>query len=123
VGQDFLDEPAGASLRRCDASLVRRSLFNAAVRRLDEWLESLHIYPRSVGEFDDSALMKAFGQGGAGIFIAPTAIANELVQQYGVEVVGSTDAVVEPFYAISTQRIISNPAVAAINATAKAWLK
>lgn len=105
------------------APLLLPSEINMVQARLLQWLESLHIYPRMVGEFDDSALMKAFGQGGAGIFIAPTAIARELVEQYGVEVVGSTDEVVEQFYAISTQRKISNPAVAAITATAKAWLK
>jgi DNA-binding transcriptional LysR family regulator len=104
---------AGATLRWCDTrSSMQR--FDAST---NGWKACIFIRAAS------ASLMTAFGQGGAGIFIAPTAIANELVQQYGVEVVGSTDAVVESFYAISTQRIISNPAVAAINATAKAWLK
>jgi LysR family transcriptional activator of nhaA len=46
--------------------------------KLLEWLDSLHIYPRIVGEFDDSALMKVFGQAGKGIFIIPTSIAGEV---------------------------------------------
>ena len=67
--------------------------------------------------------MKSFGQAGAGVFIAPTAIVEEVAQQYGVQILGSTIKVKEQFYAISTERRISNPAVAAITETARAWLK
>ena len=90
--------------------------------RLQQWLDGLHIYPRIVGEFDDSALMKAFGQTGAGIFIAPTPIAAEIEKQYGVIAIGKTDEVREQFYAISVERKISHPAVAAITETAREWL-
>ena len=95
---------------------------NAARNHLIQWLDEIHIYPRIVGEFDDSALMKAFGQGGVGVFPAPTAIANEVVTQYGVRIIGKTDKVKEQFYAISVERKISHPAIAAINETARAWL-
>lgn len=91
-------------------------------RRLLKWFAALHIHPRIVGEFDDSALMKAFGQAGAGIFIAPTPIASEVKKQYGVVVIGHTDEVREQFYAISVERKISHPAVAAITETAREWL-
>ena len=72
-----------------------------------------------MGEFDDSALMEAFGQSGIGIFIAPTAIADEVRRQYGVEVIGRTDEVSERFYAISVERRLSHPAVAAVTAAAR----
>ena len=75
-----------------------------------------------MGEFDDSALMKAFGQAGAGVFIAPTPIASEVEKQYGVISIGKTDDVREQFYAISVERKISHPAVAAITETAREWL-
>jgi LysR family transcriptional activator of nhaA len=91
--------------------------------RLLRWFDDLRIHPRVVGEFDDSALMKAFGQAGAGIFVVPTAIAEEVARQLGVRIVGSTDAVREHFYAISVERKISHPAVAAITETAREWLK
>ena len=52
--------------------------------RLLSWMEGQRIYPDIVGEFDDSALMKVFGQEGAGLFIAPTAIAAEVERHYGV---------------------------------------
>jgi LysR family transcriptional activator of nhaA len=41
--------------------------------------------------------MKAFGQAGAGIFISPMAIATENMEQYGVELIGSTDDVASIF--------------------------
>lgn len=90
--------------------------------RLTEWLDSQHIYPRIVGEFDDSALMKAFGRTGAGIFIAPSPIAEEVKKQYDVEIIGETSKIREQFYAISVERKISHPAVAAITETAREWL-
>jgi len=89
---------------------------------LIEWLDNQHIYPRIVGEFDDSALMKTFGQTGTGVFIAPTPIAEEVKKQYGVVIIGETNEVREQFYAISVERKISHPAVAAITETAREWL-
>ena len=90
--------------------------------RLIEWLDGQHIYPHITGEFDDSALMKAFGQTGTGVFIAPTPIAEEVKKQYGVTILGQTDEIREQFYAISVERKISHPAVAAITETAREWL-
>jgi LysR family transcriptional activator of nhaA len=66
--------------------------------------------------------MKAFGQAGAGVFIAPTAIAAEVAKQYSVISIGQTDQVIEQFYAISVERKITHPAVAAITETAREWL-
>ena len=40
-------------------------------------------HPRIVGEFDDSALMKAFGKAGTGAFPAPSAIESEVTRRYG----------------------------------------
>ncbi|WP_455209582.1 transcriptional activator NhaR [Kaarinaea lacus] len=105
------------------APLLMPSEINMVQPRLLNWLDGLRIYPRIVGEFDDSALMKAFGQAGAGIFIAPSAIAEEVAKQYGVLIVGQTQEVREQFYAISVERRISHPAVAAITETARAWLE
>ncbi len=116
-----LQQPFPQSLN--GAPLLLPSEINQMQGRLLYWLDSLHIHPRIIGEFDDSALMKAFGQAGAGIFITPTAIAAENMSQYGVELIGSTDDVREHFYAISVERKISHPAVAAITETARGWLQ
>jgi LysR family transcriptional activator of nhaA len=104
------------------APLLIPSEINMVQSRLLQWLEGLHIHPRIVGEFDDSALMKAFGQAGKGVFIAPSAIAEEVVKQYRVRIIGSTEAVREQFYAINTERRIAHPAVAAIIKVAREWL-
>lgn len=112
---DFPDNLMGAPmLLPGESTLVRN--------RLMQWLDKLHIRPHIVGEFDDSALMKAFGQAGSGIFIAPTPIADEVVSQYGVEIIGQTEAVREEFYAISVERRITHPAVTAITQMAREWL-
>ena len=86
-----------------------------AVRRdLEQWFFAEDIRPRIVGEFEDTALMKVFGQDGVGLFPAPTVIENEVCRQYKVRVVGRIDAVRERYYAISVERRLKHPAVLAI---------
>lgn len=86
---------------------------------LDLWLKSLDITPVIVGEFNDAALLKAFGQRGDGIFMAPTVIEDEIQRQYQVSVVGRTEEVMYRFYAISIEKILTHPAVLAISTTAR----
>lgn len=93
-----------------------------ARNQLIQWLDKQHIYPYIVGEFDDSALMKAFGRTGTGIFTAPTPIAEEVEKQYDVTAIGQTNEIQEQFYAISVERKISHPAITAITETAREWL-
>ena len=91
----------------------------AAIRTaLMRWFDVRQIRPHIVGEFDDSALMQAFGQAGIGIFIAPSVIADEVQREHGVTIIGRTDEVTEQFYAISMERRLTHPAVIAINDTA-----
>lgn len=94
-----------------------------AVRpRLLHWLD-LHVrQPRIVGEFDDSAMMQAFGRSGAGLFFAPEAIAADICAQYGVAVLGTVASLREQVYAITTERRISHPASAAICQAARQTL-
>ena len=81
---------------------------------IDLWMEKHRIHPRIIAEFDDSALMKAFGQAGAGIFIAPAAIEAEVERQYQVTAIGRTDEVKEYFYAITVERRVLHPVVSAV---------
>jgi len=104
------------------APLLLPSEINLLQPRLLNWFDKLHIHPRVVGEFDDSALMKVFGQAGSGVFVSPTPIADEVARQYGVRIIGKTEDVREQFYAISVERKVSHPAVIAITETARAWL-
>lgn len=90
--------------------------------RLMRWLAARDLRPRIAGEFDDSALMTAFGQGGSGIFPAPALIADEICRDGGVVLVGHADTVLERFYAISLERQPSHPATLAILQAASAGL-
>ncbi len=87
--------------------------------RLLQWLEKTGLHPRIVGEFDDSAMIKAFGQAGAGVFFAPTVIAEQVARQYGVVELGQVATLVEQVYAITTERRMSHPATVAISQTAR----
>ncbi len=91
-------------------------------RSLDQWFGERDIHPRVVGEFDDSALLKAFGQAGAGVFAVPVAVEREVRRQYDVVHVGKVDGMTERFYAISSERKIKTPAVVAICRSARSEL-
>ena len=95
----------------------------ASVRRqLDPWLVRHRLRPRIVGEFDDTALMNAFGREGRGVFMGPTVLEAQIAAQYRVGVLGRSDELVEEFFAISVERRISHPSVAAITHAARAKL-
>ena len=91
----------------------------AVHERVYQWLEKSGLHPRIVGEFDDSAMIKAFGQSGAGIFLAPTVIAAQVCAQYGVVAVGEVDVLAEQVFAITTERRLSHPATVAISRWAR----
>ena len=105
-----------------DAPMLLPSPSSALRRRLDDWFEAQAIFPRIVGEFDDSALLKAFGEAGMGVFAGPTAIAEEICRMYRMSVIGETDEIKERFYAISPERRLKHTAVVTITDTARADL-
>ena len=102
----------GAPMLIPGASATTRAQFEA-------WLTRHQLHPRVVGEFDDGALMKAFGREGRGVFMAPSVVDDETIAQYGVELLGRSDEMVEDFYAISVERRIKHPCVAAITQSAR----
>jgi LysR family transcriptional activator of nhaA len=96
---------------------------NAALRRsLDQWLDEIGVRPVIRGEFSDSALLKAFGGRGEGLFLAPTAVEEDVRRMYGVEVVGREERLRERVYAISMEKRLAHPAVVAITQAARASL-
>jgi len=96
---------------------------NTALRRaLERWFEAEDLHPLVAGEFEDSALLKAFGESGHAVFPAPTAIEREVCRHYRVAVVGRTPSVLERYYAISAERRLKHPGVLAITATARTEL-
>lgn len=105
-----------------DAPLLLPSKHSALRRRLDDWFEDRELSPRIAGEFDDSALLKAFGEAGAGVFAAPTVIEDEICRMYRMSVIGQTDEIKERFYAISPERRLKHPSVVMITDTARSKL-
>ena len=86
----------------------------AASGGLERWLDHHDLHPEVVGEFADSAVLKVFGQHGAGVFAVPTVVEAEVRRQYKGRKVAELEAVKERFYAISVERKVRHPAVAAI---------
>lgn len=105
-GQPFLLPTRGTMLRQ----------------QLDQWFEDRGIHPVIAGEFDDSALLKVFGQAGMGILAVPSVSEYEVRNQYHLHVAGKVEGIVERFYAISPERKVKHPAVAAICNTARSDL-
>jgi LysR family transcriptional activator of nhaA len=91
-------------------------------RGLEQWFASCDIRPHVVAEFDDSALIKVFGQTGRGLFAGPDAIEQEICRQYGVRRLGRIGEVRERFYAISAERRLKHPCVVALTETARGTL-
>lgn len=106
--------------RSLDGAPMLMPTGTSALRRsLDLWFDQQDLHPVVVAEFEDRALMKAFGEAAAGIFTSPTAVEEDVLAKYGVKVIGRTGEVTERFYAISAERRIKHPAVAAITENAR----
>jgi LysR family transcriptional activator of nhaA len=91
-----------------------------AVRQLfDKWCHDANIYPIIRGQYDDSALMKSFGKAGFGIFFMPSIIEEEVKNSLDLTVIGRLPDIKQKFYAISAERKVTHPAVAAICSTAR----
>jgi LysR family transcriptional activator of nhaA len=125
-GVSFLAAPAlAASLRGTFPESLRATPFvmptSATVlrRSLELWLDERDLRVHVVAEIEDSALLKAFGAGGMGVFAVPTIIEHEAVAGYSVTVVGRTRDIAERFFAISPERRLKHPAVVAICSAAQ----
>jgi LysR family transcriptional activator of nhaA len=87
---------------------------NTAMRSsLEFWLESQGVRPVIAGEFEDYALLRAFGQAGRGVFPIPSVFERQLRRE-SLQVIGRTPEVRNRFYAISIERKLKHPAVIAI---------
>lgn len=96
---------------------------NTVVRRsLDQFFAAHDIRPRIVGEIEDGALLKSFGEAGIGLFPAASVIERDVCRQFGVQVVGRLEQVRERFYAISVEKKLKHPAVVAISENARQQL-
>jgi LysR family transcriptional activator of nhaA len=85
---------------------------HTAVRvQLDHWFEQHGIRPRIVGEFEDSALLKTFGESGMGVFPAAEWVHDELLAHCDLQRLGPCEGVKENFFAIGTEKKVQHPLV------------
>ena len=127
-GTTFVATPALAKNLKNDfpQSLHRAPMLlpgeNTAIRRnLDSWFDSKEVRPVIVGEFQDHALLRAFGQAGTGVFPIPSVFEKQL-RQDSLQRIGRTEDVRSRFYAISVERKLKHPAIVAICDTARRQL-
>jgi LysR family transcriptional activator of nhaA len=93
---------------------------DTAIRRmLDQWCEAQEIRPRVVGEFEDDALLRAFGQRGTGVMAVASVLEGSFKRQYGFARIGVVPTIRNRFYAVSIERKVRHPAVLAICETAR----
>ena len=124
-GLTFFAAPALAHLRKgfprsLDGQPILLPAEGTATRRaLDAWLAGHGLHPRVAGEFDDGALLKAFGERGLGAFAVPQVIEAEVRRTHGVVPLGRVDSVRTRFYAITVERRLRHPAVAALAEAAR----
>ncbi len=93
---------------------------NTSLRRLlEQWFDDNGIHPIIAHEFEDSAVLKVFGQEGHGLLVTPTAIEDDVCRQYSLKIVGHLPEIVERFYAISIEKRLKHPAVIKISNSAR----
>jgi len=118
--QQNLTKPFPACLH--NAPLLLPSEGAAVRKQLMQWFAEQGVRPVITGEFDDSALLQAFGQAGSGIFIAPTALQSMIESEGKAQAIGQAARIKEHYFAISIERRITHPAVKAITEHAQGWL-
>ncbi|MBY6018890.1 transcriptional activator NhaR [Ferrimonas balearica] len=74
------------------------------------WFDEIGLEPRITGEFDDSAMMKAFGHYTDSVFVIPSLYRDEMLAQ-GFHLIGETEEVQEEYYVMFAERMIQHPAV------------
>jgi LysR family transcriptional activator of nhaA len=125
-GVVFLAAPGLARLRKgfpgslAGAPVLLPASGTALRQSLESWFESRGVRPEVAGEFDDGALLKAFGARGMGVFAAPAIVEKEVCAQYGVAPVGRAEELRERFYALTVERRLRHPAAVAIAEAARA---
>jgi LysR family transcriptional activator of nhaA len=105
-----------------EAPILMPSKYSRSRKEVEVWIKKNKISPRIVGEFDDSALMKVFGEFDNGYFFSPSVLKDDIEYQYKVKHIGCLNQVKESYYAISAERKMTHPAVVIINSQAKKLL-
>lgn len=86
---------------------------------MESWFAARKIRPVVHGEFEDTALLKVFGSEGDGFLALPSVAVDEIVRSHGVEVIGHAPDCRESFFALTAQRKLEHPSVAALTRAAR----
>ena len=93
---------------------------DTAIRRaLDQWLDRQNVRPLLLGEFEDYAMLREFAREGHGFAPVPSVLETSFRRQHGFVRIGLAKGVKAEFYAISAERKIKHPAVAAMTDSAR----
>ncbi|MBB1408831.1 MAG: LysR family transcriptional activator of nhaA [Pseudoalteromonas rhizosphaerae] len=77
-------------------------------RAIHYWLQEQGIEVSIAGHVDDSALMKALGEQGFGVFPAPILVRAEVERHYDVSYIGTINNVYQHYYAFTPDRLIKD---------------
>ncbi|MGI2257802.1 transcriptional activator NhaR [Shewanella sp. GXUN23E] len=79
-------------------------------QQLYRWFDDNGLQVNILGEFDDSAMMKAFGFFKQGIFVAPSIYKQDIFQQ-NIALIGETSEVRQEYHVMFAERMIQHPAL------------
>ena len=80
------------------------------------WFDDNGLKVNITGEFDDSAMMKAFGFLQKGIFIAPSIYKQELID-HNIMMIGEITEIQQEYHVMFAERMIQHPALKRLLAT------
>ena len=103
---DTLKESYPQSL--ADVPVILPAKSSPMTSAIKYWLEEQAIEISIAGHVDDSALMKALGQQGFGLFAAPLLVKEEIEKHYDVRAIGVIDNVYQHYYAFTPDRLIKD---------------
>ena len=93
---------------------------DTAIRRaLDQWLDRQGVRPLMLGEFEDYAMLREFARAGHGFAPVPAVLEAQFRREQGFARIGMARGVHAEFFAISSERKIKHPAVAAMTDSAR----
>lgn len=103
-----IDAPFPACLEQ--EKLLIPSIHTSLGQQLHRWFREKRLDVNILGEFDDAAMMKAFGLFKQGIFVAPSIYRHDILAQ-GMVLLGETDDITEEYHVMFAERLIQHPGV------------
>jgi LysR family transcriptional activator of nhaA len=85
-------------------------------RQLEHWFDSHGVRPRIVAEVEDTALLTDLGARGLGFVPVYSAVLNEIARSSRLQTIGTAKGLQMEIFAITAQRRLQHPGVAAMTA-------